>query len=268
MNQYCVCLLYTSNTGAEYQLQTVGYLETPQPLSAGCYVLCEVKAPSGYARTKPVAIEIYSDKVTYYKEGNRDSRILAALYEYESDHQTANGSKPQDTVNVARINVENQPVKLQVEKLKESSITTANTTADKTVTFKISGRVDGKLVDIGNNPSLVYAYENGDYLGYAWKKGTLEYLAGLRSAGEQVEIIYNGRNFAGYGYVTRTLETADDVNQYVAGATMALFEAIALNPSGDTEDHAYNGLVIERNDTNNITRMYVKEGYALSLIHI
>ncbi|MEW4411273.1 SpaA isopeptide-forming pilin-related protein [Clostridium sp. AN503] len=251
-----------NNTGAEYQLQTVGYLETPQPLSAGCYVLCEVKAPSGYARTKPVAIEIYSDKVTYYKEGNRDSRILAALYEYESDHQTANGSKPQDTVNVARINVENQPVKLQVEKLKESSITTANTTADKTVTFKISGRVDGKLVDIGNNPSLVYAYENGDYLGYAWKKGTLEYLAGLRSAGEQVEIIYNGRNFAGYGYVTRTLETADDVNQYVAGATMALFEAIALNPSGDTEDHAYNGLVIERNDTNNITRMYVKEGYA------
>lgn len=251
-----------TNTGSEYQLQTVGYLETPQPLSAGCYVLCEAKAPSGYARTKPVAIEIYSDKVTYYKEGNRDSRILAALYEYESDHPTANGNKPQDAVNVARINVENQPIKLQVEKLKESSAATANTTADKTVTFKISGRVDGKLVDIGNDPSLIYAYENGDYLGYAWKKGTLEYLAGLRSAGEQVEIIYNGRNFAGYGYVTRTLETADDANQYVAGATMTLFDAIAINPSGDSEDHTYNGLVIERNDTNNITRMYVKEGYA------
>ncbi len=248
--------------GAEYQLQTVGYLETPQPLSAGCYVLCEAKAPSGYARSKPMALEIYSDQVAYYKEGNRDKRVLAALYEYEAPSRTANGTKPQDIVMAARVNVENQPVRLQVEKLKESGAATANTTADKTVTYKVSGRVDGSLAEIGGDPSLIYACENGDYLGYAWRKGTLEYLAGLKAAGEQVEIIYNGRNFAGYGYVTRMLETADDVNRYVAGATMTLFDAIAVNPSGDTEDHAYEGVVIERNDTNNITRMYIKEGYA------
>lgn len=37
---------------SEHQLQTVGYLYTPQPLSAGTYVLCETKAPAGYARSK------------------------------------------------------------------------------------------------------------------------------------------------------------------------------------------------------------------------
>lgn len=250
------------NTTPAWQLQTVGYLETPQPLSAGCYVICEAKSPAGYTRSKPVALEIYSDKVAYYKEGKRDTRVLAALYEYESDNRTVSGTKPQDVVNVARINVENQPIKLQAEKLKESSADSANTTEDKTITYKVSGRVDGTLSEIGGSPDYVYAYENGDYLGYAWKKGTLESLNARKAAGEQVEIIYEGNVFAGYGYVTCTLETADDANKYVAGATMTLFDALALTPGGDTQDHAYEGLVVERSDTNNVTRMYVKQGYA------
>ena len=33
-----------------------------------------------------------------------------------------------------------------------------------------------------------------------------------KAAGEQVEIVYSHGTFAGYGYVTRTLETADDEN--------------------------------------------------------
>lgn len=245
-----------------YENQTVGYLETPQPLGAGCYVLCERKAPAGYARSRPVALEVYSDKVAYYKEGNRDNRVLAALYEYEADEPTANGNKPQDIVRVARVNVENAPVRLQVEKIKESSAGHAGTTADKTVTYKVSGRMDGKLVDIGNNPDYVYAYRHGDYQGYAWKKGTLEYLLSRKAAGEQVELVYEGSLFAGYGYVTRTLETADDENPYVAGAVMTLFDALELKASGDREDHAYEGLVIERSSTGNVSRMYVKEGYA------
>ena len=43
---------------------------------------------------------------------------------------------------------------------------------------------------------------------------------------------------------------------------MTLFDAIELTPSGDREDFAYEGLVIERNNTNNITSMFVKQGYA------
>lgn len=250
------------SAGAAYRLQTVGYLELPQSLRAGVYVICEMKAPAGYVRSKPVALEIYSDKVTYYKEGKHDSRVLAAMYETEGNNQALNDAKPGDSIHVARVNIENAPIKLTVEKLKESSASSANTTADKTVTYKVSGRIDGKLADIGGNPEYVYAYENGDYLGYAWKKGTLEYLEERKAVGEQVELVYEGNVFAGYGYVTRILDTAEDVNQYVVGATMTLFDAIPLNSSGDSEDHAYEGLVIERNSMNNVTRMYVKEGYA------
>ena len=73
---------------SEHQLQTVGYLYTPQPLSAGTYVLCETKAPAGYARSKPVALEIYSDQITYYQNGERDSRVISAIYEDAADEQT------------------------------------------------------------------------------------------------------------------------------------------------------------------------------------
>ncbi|MDD3252935.1 MAG: SpaA isopeptide-forming pilin-related protein [Lachnospiraceae bacterium] len=243
-----------TNLGQADQRQTVGYLETPQVLAAGTYVICEAKAPAGYNRTKPMALEIYSDQVTYYKEGNQDDRILAALYEYESEDRSANGNKPQDLTHVARINVENAPIRLQVEKLKE--------TGDGTWTYKVSGRIDGSLTAIGNDPNYVYAYENGIYLGYAWRKGTLEYLAARKQAGEDVKLVYHGNQFAGYGYVTRTVRQEKQENPYVPGATMTLFDALELAASGDTQDHAWEGLVVERNQTGNVTRMYVREGYA------
>ncbi len=248
-----------NNKDLSWQLQTVGYLETPKPLGAGSYVICEEKAPAGYVRSKPMALEIYSDKVTYYKEGKKDNRVMAALYE---EIFLEEGKGPSwDLTHVARVNVENTPIKLKVEKWKEASEKTANTTPNKTVTYRVSGRVDGKLAEIGNHPDYVYAYEHGQYLGYAWKKGTLEYLAARKAAGESVEIVFEGSVFAGYGYVTRSLETATDRNPYVAGGQMTLVDALVLNPSGDIGDHAFEGLVMERNGTNNIIRMYVKEGY-------
>lgn len=241
-----------TNTNLVYRDQTAGYVETPQPLGAGVYVLAEVKAPAGYVRTKPVAIEVYSDKISYYKEGNKDKRVIAAMYEYPSDHQTANGTKPQDTVNVARIYAENAPIKLEVQKQKPAG----------KVTFRIGKRIEGSLTEIGGNPELEYAYSNGTYLGYAYPKGTLERLMALKKAGEDVEIVYDGNNFAGYGYVTRERETADDENPFVAGAKLTMFDAIELKPSGDTQDHAFEGLTINRSDNGNVQEMFVKKGYA------
>ena len=98
--------------------QTVGYLETPQPLGAGCYVLCEIKAPAGYARSRPVAVEIYSDEAAYYLDGNPDQRVRAAVY-HERVSRTAdngeeitapdgtepNGNKPQDRGDMARVSL-------------------------------------------------------------------------------------------------------------------------------------------------------------------
>lgn len=232
-------------------MQTVGYVETPQPLGAGVYVIAEAKAPSGYVRTKPVAVEIYSDKVTYYKEGNKDKRILAAVYD-QQQALTRNQNKPQDHLDVARIQVENAPIKLQVEKIKKQG----------SVTFQVGTRIEGSLIEIGGNPDLEYAYQNGQYLGYAYEKGTLESLKALKEAGEQIEIVYENGQFAGYGYITRTRDTDDDENRYVAGATMTLFDAIELTPSGDTQDHAFEGLEIRRSNSGNVLEMKVKEGYA------
>lgn len=95
---------------------------------------------------------------------------------------------------MARIQVENAPIKLQVEKIKKNG----------TVTFQVGTRIEGTLTEIGGNPDLEYAYQNGQYLGYAYEKGTLESLKALKKAGEQVEIVYENGQFAGYGYVTRT----------------------------------------------------------------
>lgn len=227
------------------QQQITGYAELPDSLGAGVYVIAEEKAPDGYVRSKPIAVEIYSDKITYYKEGERENRILAAIYD-----------QGQKDAASARIYVENAPICLESEKLKE--------TGTRTVTYLVSGRVDGRLADIGNQPDLVYAYKHGEYQGYAWKKGTLEQLAARREAGEQVELVYENGLFAGYGYVTRILEAeeADEKeNLYAVGARMTLYDAIEIKPSGDSQDHGYDGLTVVRNGMGNVTRMYVTAGY-------
>ena len=114
-----------TDKGASYQDQNVGYLELPQPLARG---LCSggSRSAAGYARSKPIAIEVYSDKITYYKEGTKDSRVLAVVYEDDADHQTTNANKPEDKVNVAQVYVENTPIRLEVEKVKESYVGKAN----------------------------------------------------------------------------------------------------------------------------------------------
>ena len=245
-----------------YGDQNAGYLETPRPLEAGTYVLAEVKAPAGYTRTKPVAIEIYSDKVAYYKEGDRQEHVLAAIHDKLTEYPSKNQNKPQDMEDVARIYVENAPVKLKIEKRKEASKGEANTTKDQTVTWQISGRIDGSLAQIGNNPDYEYAFLNEEYQGYGWKKGTLEYLQALKERGEDVAIVYHGTLFSGYGYITRKLESAGDENPYVEGARMTLYEGLELKPSGDKGDYTYEGLVIQRAMDQTVTRMYVQKGWA------
>lgn len=229
-----------AGTGEEYGDQNTGYLETPEELPAGVYVLVEVAPPAGYTRTKPMAVEIYSDATSYYQEGSAESKVLATLY----------GKMSQDQKVTARVYVENVPIGVRVEKKKKSR---------DSITYQLSGRIDGSLAQIGGNSSYEYAYRGGSYLGYAWKKGTLEYLQQQKDAGEQVEIVYDGGIFAGYGYITQPLEKEEGI--YVPGAWMTLYEGILLHPTGDTEDYGYEGLEIQRSLAGNVTRMYVREGY-------
>lgn len=65
----------------DYGDQNVGYFKTSQPVSAGVYVLAEIKPPAGYARSKPVAIEVYSDKTSYYVDGDMYAKVAAVRYD-------------------------------------------------------------------------------------------------------------------------------------------------------------------------------------------
>ena len=39
------------------------------------------KRPAGYARSKPVAIEVYSDETSYYVDGDMYVKVAAVRYE-------------------------------------------------------------------------------------------------------------------------------------------------------------------------------------------
>ena len=65
----------------DYGDQSVGYFKTSQPVSAGVYVLAEIKPPAGYARSKPVAIEVYSDETSYYVDGDMYAKVAAVRYD-------------------------------------------------------------------------------------------------------------------------------------------------------------------------------------------
>ena len=235
-------------TVTENQDQNAGYLITPQPLGAGTYVLCEIKPPAGYVRTKPVAIEIYSDQTTYYLDGNRDERVAAAIYE----NQNEDGTIKEDT---ARIYIGNIPVRLEISKIKDTG---------QTVTYKTNTRVEGTELELKKRygtENLEFAYKNGNYLGYAWYKGTIEYLQARKDAGEDVELVYIDGVFAGYGLVSRPLDTADDQNRYVSGAQMALYDAIEIRENGDSGDYGYDGVEVTRDRNNNVQSIKVLKGY-------
>jgi uncharacterized surface anchored protein len=235
-------------TKTTYQDQNTGYLITPQPLGSGTYVLCEIRPPAGYVRTEAVAIEIYSDRITYYLDGNRDNRVAAAIYE----DQTGDVS----TVDMARIYVGNTPVRLEVSKIKDS---------EQKVTYKTDTRLEGTELELKQKygtENLELAYKNGTYLGYGWYKGTLEYLESRKAAGEDAEPVYIDGVFAGYGLISRPLDTADDNNRYVAGAQMTLYDAIEIKENGDSGDYGYDGVKVERDRNNNVQTIQVLTGYA------
>ncbi len=220
--------------------QHTGYLVTPQPLGAGAYVICEMDAPSGYLRSRPVAVEIYSDEIAYYPDGDPTRRVTAAVYG-----------------GTARIYLNNTPLRLEVSKVKQD---------EKVVCDELDQRREGSVTGLSARygaENLEFAFnDSGAYLGYAWPKGFLDMLKQLQAAGEKIEMVYEDGVFTGRALWSRRLETADDKNRYLPGASLALYDAIEIRRNGDREDRAYAGVNVERDTAGNVTRMYVEKGYA------
>lgn len=241
----------TSDTamGQIYADQNTGYLETPAPLGAGCYVLAEIKAPSGYGKSRPIALEVYSDQVSYYQDGDRDARTAAALYEY--------GDESQNRQDTARIYVNNTPIRLEISKLKPD---------EAEAEHELNGRIEGSLTELKAKyglEQLELAYNaSGNYLGYGWKRGFLEALKQRQAAGESIRLLYEDGVFTGKARLTRPLETADDANRYLPGAMMTLYDAVKVSESGDREDYRYRGVRVKRDQSGNVADLYVEKGYA------
>ena len=201
------------------------------------------------------------------------------------DGTIPNGNKPQDQIRTEGTYINDTPLRLQVSKVKteqggHEGIAPESTEATQTdtITYQISGRVEGSETELlqtygADKVELAYG-SNGVYLGYGWMKGTLEYLLNRQAQNldEDIQILYNANGvFEGYAYVTRRLETADDVNRYVAGAKMAMYDAVEIfrDPSitndGDDygEDERFRGVTVERvSGSNNVSSVYVQKGYA------
>lgn len=196
------------------------------------------------------------------------------------DGTVPNGNKPQDTYDTARVYVNNTPIRLEVSKVKTHigehegiAPKTNSTQKENTITYKFSGRIEGSEADLiqtygTSNIELAYS-GNGTYLGYGWKRGTLEYLKYREQNKDEfgdtsVEIIYNEYGvFSGYAHITKKLETADDVNRYVAGATLTLYDALEIFKAHDyTKDDRFKGVTVTRNSNNDVTGVYVNKGYA------
>ena len=250
--------------------QNTGYLITPQPLGAGAYVLCELSAPEGYVRTKPIAVEVYSDEVTYYRDGERGQRVAAAVYRemvtrissngeavQNPDGTKPNGNKPQDRGDVARIYVGNTPIRLEIAKVKQE---------ETEILFELSDRREGTLTELSNRyglENLELAYNaSGTFLGYGWSKGWLDSLRAKQEAGEWIDLIYEDQVFTGKAIWHRVPDTAHALNRYLPGALMCLYDAIEVKKNGDSEDRAYAGVNVVRDSFGNVIRMYVQKGYA------
>lgn len=197
-----------------------------------------------------------------------------------SDGSIPNGNKSQDTINTEEVYINDTPIRLQVSKVKTAqgdheglNPKTVETALTDTITYKVSGRLEGAehdLMDRYGKDQIELAYStSGTYLGYGWLKGTLEYLSQRKAQNvdEEIDIKYNQFGiFEGYAYVTKKLETADNVNRYVAGATMTLYDAVEIfyDPSADYDmDDKWTGVTIVREPgSNNVQMVYVNKGHA------
>ena len=186
------------------------------------------------------------------------------------DGTKPNYNKPQDMASDDQRQYADQAVRLLVSKIKTAqgahegiAPKTTDAKQEDTITYKISGRVEGTiqyLEEKYGTGNVEFAYDSaGHYLGYGWMKGTYEYLLNRKKAAFpedlNFDIIYDGGVFSGYAYVTRKLATAEDANRFVAGANMALYQAIEItrdntitNDGKDVgEDHRFNGVEVTRN---------------------
>ncbi len=189
--------------------QTVGYLETYQPLGAGAYVLVEVEAPAGYVKSKPIAFTVYSDKVEYYEEGNKDKKVQAVKYQYMRPVGADGKTVAED---MHQIVVKDAPTRIEIHKVEKRQ---------DSLTYRVEGTEE--QLKARGDVELQYR-PNGEFAGVGFVTKRLEekgnpYVANATlTLYEGLEVKRTGE----HGYegvkVTRNLfDSVTDITAYETG---------------------------------------------------
>lgn len=224
--------------------EIVGYIETYKPLGAGAYVLVEVSAPIGYAPLNhPVGVEIYSDKITYYPEGE-DSIKDADIYQYAVPLENP------DMVEVGQLLIQNKPLKITFHKVEDG---------EETITYQIEGSEKELLArQKQEGPEKVeVAYDSsGNFLGYAkithryseWSEHIVEGSEADLKAMAHVRPIYQeDGTFSGKGI---------RYDIYVGEATMTLYQGAQV---GFDAEGKLTGVQITFDENNQVTGIVATE---------
>lgn len=216
--------------------ETVGYIETYQPLGAGAYVLVELEAPEGYVKSDPIGIEIYSDKTSYYPEGP-GSEIVADRYEYAVELEDP------DTEDVHGITVENKPSHIAIHKVEDGI---------EVIQYFVYGSKE--LLEARNDvKNIEYDAESGEYRGEvehlyeSWSEhliaGTLEELKAM----ENVKPLFDAAGkFTGFGI---------RFDVYVKDAVLTIYQGLTLKPNSN----GYDGVTVTRDGTGKVTSIMATE---------
>lgn len=254
----------------QVQKVPVGYIETYKPLGAGAYVLVEIQAPEGYARSRSVAIEVYADDVVYYKDRrNQDGTTngwepqTAARYQYAIP--VAGEMNKFQTGIVSQIEVQDYPSRMEIHKVEDGDSMvgnqnilqkidaqgrteqsggfdgammgniTVNDTGDR-LTYMVHGRKE-KLEERGDVRDITYHPETKDWYGHVTKpydqfsEHIIEGTEKTLKAMSGVKLLYElDGTFTGKGI-------RFDIP--VSGAGLSLYKAVEIEKTGE---HVYKGV--------------------------
>ena len=189
--------------------QTVGYLETYKPLGAGAYVLVEVEAPAGYVKSRPIAFTVYSDKVEYYEEGDKDKKVQAVKYQYMRPVGADGKTVAED---MHQIVVKDAPTKIEIHKVEKKQ---------DSLTYRVEGTEE--QLKARGDVELQFR-PNGEFAGFGFVTKRLEqkenpYVANATlTLYEGLEVKQTGEHAYEGVKVTRNLfDSVTDITAYETG---------------------------------------------------
>lgn len=212
--------------------ENVGYIETFKPLGAGTYVLVEVKAPRGYAKSKPIAFEVYKNGVNYYEDGEKTKKVKSKKYQYanEIDNKTT-------YVDMARIVVKDKPSTLRIHKVEDGD----NIIGDENEIKKLSLNDKGDLLTYIVKGKLEYLSKRGDVEDITFNKNEKIYVGKAKKTFDKFSesIVKVDENTALLTPNMKALYEKDTRNyssyaikfdKYVEDARLRLYEGVELEP--------------------------------------